>query len=319
MLLASSPAFAQKHKPKKAPAAAPATKPPPKKAPPPPDTDAEQPPPDESKASDESKPPEESSESPPDQDRDHATPSHGKAPKVKARLLELSLGFDWFTRHLSYAGDTLNTLPPYELSGAPAVSLGAEVYPLREGDWSVGVAGSAGFGFVNSKAANGSTSYRSQANQFSIGARGRYHFLQTSWVGAGFDFGSQNYSVDDPPPTITNAGIPDMAYRFLRPSVEARIDVIKSLAVLGRAGYLIVLSSGQIESDAWFVDSRTSVSGLDLGVTVAYEVYPHFEIRPAFDFRRYAYSFQPLPTDQRIASTARDTYLSFSLGVGYWM
>lgn len=302
-LLAASPAFAQKHKPKKAPhSAPPATKAAPENETPPEVETASPPAPEESSS---------------DQDRDRATPTRVKATPVSSRLLEASLAFDWFTRHLKYAGDTQNTLPPYDAGGAPAASLSAAVFPLRTGEWSVGASGSFAYGFINSKANGGS--YTTRANQYSIGARGRYHFGPIGYVGLGFDYGGQNYSIDLPPPTATNAGVPDVAYRYLRPSVEGRIEVIKSLSVLGRFGYLIVLSAGEIISNTYFIDSRSSVSGIDLGLTVAYEVYPHFEIRPGFDYRHYAFSFQPLPTDPRIASTASDTYLAFSLGVGYWM
>jgi hypothetical protein len=250
--------------------------------------------------------------------------SPGKAEKHEVRLLEAALALDFFQRHLSYGGDTQNVFPPYDMNGAPAAELSAGIFPYRTPSWSVGLSGRFAYAFAlntDFKVPNGNQSgkYTTRSSQYAIGPRGRYHFGRSSFVGLGVEYGGQNYSIDLPPPTPTNASVPDVAYSYLRPNVEARIDIVPNLAAVGNAGYLVVLNAGEILSDTYFVKSRSSVFAFDVNVGVAWEVAPHIEIHPAVDLRRYHFTFNPLLSDPRIATSANDMFLGFSLGVGYWM
>jgi hypothetical protein len=242
----------------------------------------------------------------------------------ESRLLDVGVAFDFFTRHLSYGGDTRNVFPPYDMNGGPAAEISAGVYPYRTDKWSIGITGAFQYAFAlntNFKVpSSGQTGkYSTKSSQFSIGPRGRYLFGQTGYVGLGVEYGSQSYSIDLPPPTATDASVPDVSYSYLRPNLEARVDIIPRLAVLGNLGYLAVLNAGEILSDTYFIKSRSSVFAFDFNLGATYEVAPHFEIRPGFDIRRYHFKFSPLATDPRIATSADDVYLGFSLGVSYWM
>lgn len=327
--LLATPALAQRKKPvrKNSPAAAPAT---PKAAPAPAEREAEpeaepapRPPPKRGRAA--ARPAREPVVAP---EEGPPRPEQASAPATQSqhviRLLDVGLGLSFFQRHLSYGGDQNNVFPPYDMSGAPAAGLEVGVFPYRTTNWSVGVSGGFQYAFALNTdfkvpMANQTGKYATKSSQYNIGPRGRYHFGPTGYVGLGVEYGAQSYSIDLPPPTLTDASVPDVSYSYLRPNVEARVDVIPKLGILANVGYLVVFNAGEITSDTYFVKSRSSVLAFDVGLGAAYEVYPHVEIRAGVDFRRYHFKFSPLQTDPRIATSADDSFLGFALGAGYWM
>jgi opacity protein-like surface antigen len=255
---------------------------------------------------------------------EEAAGTAAKKSEHQVRLLDASLALSFFQRHLSYGGDTANVFPPYDMNGGPAAALEVGVFPYRTPQWSVGLTGGFQYAFALNTdfkvpMSNQTGKYSTKASQYDIGAKGRYHFGPTGYVGVGAEYGAQNYSIDLPPPTPTDASVPDVSYSYLRPNVEARFDVIPKLAILADAGYLLVFNAGEITSDTYFIKSRSSVFAFDVGLGVAYEVVPHVEIHAGVDYRRYHFKFSPLITDPRIATSADDSFLGFALGVGYWM
>jgi hypothetical protein len=198
------------------------------------------------------------------------------------------------------------------------------VFPYRKGALSIGIAGAFEYAFAlnSSYQAPGtsqSTNYSTKASDYSVGPVLRYAFGRQGAVGVGVQYGAQNYSVDLPPPTMTNAGVPDVAYRFVRPNLEGRINVIPSLNLVANVGYLFVLDAGEILSDTFFVKSHSSASAFDASIGAIDALGGGFDVRAGFDIRRYAFSFSPQPTDPRIASSASDTYWGIAAGVGYSM
>jgi hypothetical protein len=240
-----------------------------------------------------------------------------------APLIDAELGFKGFQRHLAYQGDVNNVIPDYDLSGAPAVAIDVGVYPIRTSSLAVGLTAS----FENAFSIG--TTYRepqpgqegthpTSSNAWSVGARGNLLF-GSSMAGLGLEYGGLNYTVDLPAPTPDNAQVPDVAYKFIRPSLSGRFGLGSSVALLAGVGYLYVMSAGEIVSDAYFRGSVTTASGFDANLGVAWAPISSmkaFELRPMFGYRRISFTFKPDMTDPYQASGAHDDYLSLALMFG---
>jgi hypothetical protein len=245
-------------------------------------------------------------------------------------LLDAEIGLKGFQRHLAYQGDANNVLPNYDLSGAPAIAIDVGVYPIRtsSGGFTFGITGSFENAFsiatqykapVQGSGQEGD--HATSANAYAIGARGNFNFGSNT-IGIGVEYGAQNYKLDLPPPDATNAQVPDVAYRFIRPSVNGRFGLSNSFAIVASFGYLYMLSAGEIVSDAYFRGAITTASGIDLNAGVAWAPLASmraFEIRPMLGWRRVSFSFNTdpaNPNDPYIATGAHDDYLSLALMFG---
>jgi hypothetical protein len=251
-------------------------------------------------------------------------------PSKMGPLIDAEIGFKGFQRHLAYQNDVNNVLPDYDLSGAPAIAINVGIYPIRTSSGSItaGVTGS----FENAFSIG--TTYRepqpmsgqegthaTSANAWAFGARGNFNF-GSSTLGIGVEYGAQNYTVDLPPPDPTNAQVPDVAYRFIRPSVNGRFGLSNSVAVLASFGYLYMLSAGEIVSADYFRGAATTASGIDVNVGVAWAPIASMkalELRPMLGWRRVSFAFNTDPAnmdDPYIATGAHDDYLSLALMFG---
>ncbi|HEY3594007.1 MAG TPA: hypothetical protein VGL13_09035, partial [Polyangiaceae bacterium] len=138
--------------------------------------------------------------------------------RTPSPLLDVSLGFRAFQRHLRYSGDQFGALPAYDLNGAPAGVIAVEVFPYRTKSFRLGIEGSFEYAFALGStlkappAGQAAVTYTTRASQFSIGARGDYYFSRAASLGLALDYGQQSYSLDLPPPTASYAGVPDVAY-----------------------------------------------------------------------------------------------------------
>ena len=215
-------------------------------------------------------------------------------------------------------------MPKYDISGAPAIALGAEWYPGASAGGFVGNIGLTaafeyGFGFNSSyktpPAGEEAKKYSTKAYQYALGLRYRIPF-GGSELGIGVQYGAQVFSVDLPPPTLETPGVPDVAYNFVRPSLNARIALADSVALTLGLGYLVVLSAGEIistDADGYFPKSTSSVWGIDGNIGAAIKVAGPFEVRPAIDLRHYGFTFKPAADDRFQATAASDNYFGLSL------
>jgi hypothetical protein len=260
---------------------------------------------------------------------EHAADS-GNGAGAKPILLDLGVGIRGFQRHLGYKDDWYGVLPSYDLNGAPEGDINVGVFPIKTptGGLTAGLVGSFGYAFalgstykVPPMGSTTATKYTTKAMQFSVGAQANFIF-GTSSVSVAVEYGGQSYAVDLPPPSAANAQVPDVDYRFVRPNVSARLGVADKLAIRANVGYLVVLSAGEIVSDAYFASKNASVGGVDASVGIAYELAPHFEIRPSLDIRRYFYKFSWSPASDILkapypAGGAIDQYYGISLMAGF--
>jgi hypothetical protein len=277
-------------------------------------------------AAEESEPPPSSEGSSPEEDKGVTDKDKDKGPKV-GNFLDAQIGLKGFQRHLAYQGDTANVIPDYDLGGAPAVAIEVGVYPIRTSSGSI----TAGLTGTFENAFSIGTTYReptgmdqqgthaTSANAFSVGARGNYNFGSNT-LGIGVEYGALNYTVDLPPPDMNNAQVPDVAYRFIRPSLNGRFGLSNSFALIANFGYLYVLSAGEIVSQAYFPGAITKASGIDVNAGVAWAPIASmrgFELRPMLGWRRISFTFNPDPAvDPYVATGAHDDYLSLALMFG---
>jgi hypothetical protein len=345
LLLAPS-AHAQRKKPKKKPPATTTTAPTPP-AKPAPDTTktappAEPPPPSTNEGTETKGPPKTPLEPEPEEKskqkekpQDLEPEKHVESGGVKPVLLDLEVGARGFQRHLSYRDDLFHALPSYDLGGAPAATVAFGVYPIKtsSGSFTLGLTGSFEYAFAlgstykTPQAGQEGKTYTTKAMQYAIGLRGNFIF-GTNTVGIGAEYGSQTFEVDLPPPVLPtatsagNAGVPDVSYTFVRPNVTARFGLGDKVALLVGAGYLIVMSAGEIESADYFPadNGKASVAGVDANIGIAYEIANHIELRPRLDFRRYFYKFKPdidYNISHWVAGGALDDYYGISVTLGF--
>ena len=251
-----------------------------------------------------------------------ATPAPEPAPEPAPREwrypgLDVSVGARVFTRSLSWDGDTMQSLRPYDLSAAPAVRLTAEVFPGALTDSRVARMFGAVFHFDTAFALT------------TVDARGRHYDTSTASLLAGVKvrapfeserhelallvaYRRQSFSVrgdGDAPVT----GAPDLAYESLQLGVTSRWALSHRVAITVDAAYLAVLATGQLAE----LFPHVSTSGLDLGAGVAVGVAAGFELRAGVDFRAYFHSFNPADGDRYPLTGATDQQFAGSLAVAY--
>jgi hypothetical protein len=207
-----------------------------------------------------------------------------------------------------------------------------------------GVAGHIGLelafetGFLKRLELNDGSKYRGQAGAFYLAPRARIP-IGIHELGLLVGYGSQHYKLlgDEgprPTPCTLNNGlmaaprplgptssciVPDVTYKFLRFAADARFW-IDSLMIGVRAGYRVVVGTGELESVDWFASAGGGAfeGGLDIG----YELTDTMQAVFSGDFTRYMLSFDSVPPGRLagnepgpVADGATDQYMLFSLGI----
>jgi hypothetical protein len=85
-------------------------------------------------------------------------------------------------------------------------------------------------------------------------------------------------------------------------------------ALTAYAGYLFVLSAGEITSPEYF--PRANANGVEAGLGLGVQLLGTVEARLNVDARRYIFGLNPEPGDPLVAGGAADDYLSLTLGIG---
>jgi hypothetical protein len=334
LLTASAEAQRKKAAPAKKKPAATAPAPAPAQAKPKPDTTK---PAEEAQAAEEKKPTKKVSDEDTEKPKETEKEKEPEKPSessggAKPTMVDFGVGIRGFQRHLGYKDDWNGTLPSYDLNGAPEAELTLGVFPIKNSNGSItaGLVGSFGYAFalgstykVPPMGSTTATKYTTKAMEFTVGAKVNFNF-GTSSLGVAAEFGKQSFAVNLPPPPAdhSNAGVPDVDYTFIRPSVSVRIGVMDKLAIIPSLGALIVLGAGQITTPAFFDSKNTSILGIDASLGAAYEIAHNIEIRPSLDFRRYGYKFSWSPASTILqapypAGGAIDQYYGASLLVGF--
>lgn len=144
--------------------------------------------------------------------------------------------------------------------------------------------------------------------RFDIGLQYRF-WLKREWKGVmiapSVSYGQESFAVDNPGETK-----PPVAYKLVRPRVDARIPIWK-IAVLAGAGFLVSLDSGEFADK--FRDA--TVLGWEGDIAIAVPIMKALEIRAGFAYRRIIYWFSPETGDPNFARGAHDVTFRPDIGV----
>jgi len=231
--------------------------------------------------------------------------------------LSVSAGPELVGRHFTYRDDVFSMLRQYDLSGAAALGVTADAYPLHtRTDWLGGLGGAARIWYArpfDSDATNGET-YRSKGNGWSIGARWRRTIAGIDVAGA-LDYGSESFTVDAAGSEYESM-VPAVGYKYVRPGVSGRMAFMGDFAAELSLGYRQVLSLGEVTSEAYF--PRASARGFDIEGQVSYALpWYSLDVRAGAGLEQYGFNLNPEPGDTRVAGGATDRYPRLFLRVGY--
>jgi hypothetical protein len=229
--------------------------------------------------------------------------------------LDVTVGARVFTRSLSWDGDATQAMRPYDLSAAPALRLGLEVYPGALTDSRAARL----FGVV--------VQYETAIALSTVDARGRSYDTATSSLLAGLKvrapfaterhefallvaYRAQDFTVRGEGDVPVN-GAPDLSYGSLQVGITSRWALSRRFALSLDASYLAVLGTGQLGE----VFPHASSFGLDVAAGVAVAIAAGFEVRAGADFRSYFHSFNPEDGDALALTGATDQQLAGWLAV----
>ena len=186
------------------------------------------------------------------------------APEWRYPGIDVFVGARVFTRSLSWSGDTTQAMRPYDLSAAPALRFGVELFPGAIADSRVARL----FGVV--------FQYETAIALSTVDARGRSYDTSTSSLLAGIKvrapfeterhelallvaYRRQDFTVRAAGDVPVN-GAPDLGYASLQLGLASRWQLSHRLALSLDAAYLAVLDTGQLAA----VFPHTSSFGIDV-------------------------------------------------------
>ncbi len=231
--------------------------------------------------------------------------------------IDVFVGARIFTRTMSWDGDSMQAMRPYDLSAAPALRLGIELFPGALTDSRVARL----FGVV--------AHYETAIALSTVDARGRNYDTATSSLFAGLKvrapfeterhelalvvgYRRQSFTVRGEGDAPVN-GAPDLGYSSVQVGLSSRWALSRRVALTLDASYLAVLETGQLAE----VFPHVSSFGLDVLAGLAVGIAAGVEVRAGADFRSYFHSFNPEAGDRYDLTGATDQQLAGWLAVAF--
>jgi hypothetical protein len=226
-------------------------------------------------------------------------------------LLVATVGMELANRQLSYR-DPVTRLRSDDSGITPTPAISADFYPGARTGTSVlqdiGVFGDFKLGIAKDKSVPEGRSASVSWTRFDIGLKYRIWLTRREWkapmIAPSISYGREAYSFDrlDPPPEPLET--PAANYETLRPRIEGRLP-LGPIAILGGAGFLAILSSGEVGGK--FRDTTVIGWEADLALAIPLPfIGKPFEARLGFGYRRYIYWFSPIAGDPYVANGAHD-------------
>jgi hypothetical protein len=194
-------------------------------------------------------------------------------------------------RHFAYKDGLTANLRPYDLGAAPLAAADGALYPFalaggaREPLTDVGVVlGYARAFGLQSTSVESPGHLGTQWFRYYVGGRFRFRTGPgaSPVVGVVGAYGDEAFTFDAPrsaPP------LPSVDYKFVRASADLRVPFGRAAAVAG-AGYLVVLSTGELDSRF----PRESVGGVEAELGGALTLVTGWEARLTATYRRFFFS-----------------------------
>jgi hypothetical protein len=236
-----------------------------------------------------------------------------------AFAFDLALTFE--NRDLVFRDDLFDRLADYHARFAPALRLAFEWFPAAHAGarsklaWlGVGGAYDRVFGY-ESRAADGSATFRTRASSFDVDVRYRIP-LDLHAITAMVGYGREAFYVDASGPAAPGSGqapaVPPTNYGFVRVGADAYLRVAGGLYFGTSAGLRILHARGGL--DDWFPNNHGA--GVDLGARFSYHIGAALRLGVAADYHRYVFGLNPRPGDFYVAGGAHDNFLRVSLVLG---
>ncbi|MBL8919145.1 MAG: hypothetical protein JNJ54_09820 [Myxococcaceae bacterium] len=236
--------------------------------------------------------------------------------------LRMGLGFRGFGRSLTWAGDPEQALARYALRFAPAVAIHATWYPGAH--FTSGIASNLGLAFMGDigigiSSSQDTSRWGTRADRFRISGAFRQPFGSVFSLEAVAGVSLQRYSID---PVAANDGtprpnIPSVAYVGPRAGVGVRLAKLGPIEVDAMGGIVILTSTGELGTEAYF--RRAGGFGVDASAGVAVQLIDNLQLRAAFDWTRYFLSLRPEEGARFVAPSAADQFLGGSVALQWVM
>ena len=211
----------------------------------------------------------------------------------------------------------------YSLPLGPAVFIDGTIYPgafatQGPGAW-LGITGSYERNFATSTVFNEGKltegKLTTEANQYFIGLKGRIP-VSVHEFGLVGGVGKHTFNLrgDENAPLV-----PDVWYTFVKLGLEGRFN-FAPFSVGFHGGTRLVSNTGGLARD-WF-PGHVRTQSLELGINGGYTIIPSLDVVAGFDLMRYAFDFNPFPSNadpntNLIAGGGVDQYSSGWLGLRY--
>lgn len=236
--------------------------------------------------------------------------------EVGSSIVAVEAGIEVTGRKFDFSDGLSSNLRSYEVFGAPAFFVNAEVYPagfttipvLRD----IGVIGSFARAFALQSATADGTPINTVYQRFSVGLRYRIPISRPTGpvFGVSGQYYAHTFNVDE---TADLKGqIPNVDYSAIRAGADGRFPIGRTAITVG-FDWIEPLSSGQVYDR--FTGAKVHGVGGKLGFVI--KIASGFELRVAAEYSRFFSDFDPVLGDAYIAGGALDQYLGLRLSGAY--
>jgi len=246
--------------------------------------------------------------------------AQGAAESPRPSPLDLMAGMKLSGRAFRYTGSLERLYPGQGFPEMPEYSLDASPVAAVRGHWypgahftggalaNIGVSGMFESGFATT-VAYGTETFKQTQQLWYAGLRGRIPVDKLTF-GIEAGYGNQIFKLDDSADGSPAGIFPNVKYSNVEigGDVELKWD---SYYLGGQAAYILVLSEGELGSDAWFPNAKGY--GVMLGGHVGWEAHPMLDLLAGLEMRAYGFNFNPVSLaapDDRVAGGATDRYMS---------
>jgi len=247
----------------------------------------------------------------------NVSPAGASDPKETRDALITSLTIGTLSRSLKYQDpEYTQSLGNYSLPLAPQASLDVRYYPGAHltAAWPsyFGLDLKAQLALAAASETKSGDKYSTSADFYSLGARGRLPLArhEVSLLAA---YGIRRMKFADskakPSPT------PDVDYRYLHTGAEGDFAMGDKLRLGLSAGWLWLMSGGELTSKAWF--SRATGSGIEGSIFGSYGLTKHIDLFATVGISHFFLSFNPKKGDPKIAGGATDDFVTGGIGIRF--
>ena len=259
------------------------------------------------------------------------------------RAVDFTIGMSFIARRLSFTFDSdLADQPSGYKQTVPVAGgvMDATVYPLAFSHKNTGILTGLGIEvmydkviFINSSKKyvddmmNSATAKLSTVeDRFSVGAVVRYPVSPQLLVGGKILYSSQQFNIQQTFAGTMATDVPNVHYQMAEPKLYAKYSLGGPIMLNAEAGFLLVTSTGGIQSSSSAGYGPATVSGFEINAGLDYTLTKSLFIRALAKFESISLSFKGDPAS--LANTrdsdpmqdvhgAKDTYFGGSATIGY--